>query len=321
MTKKELTATVLALLACIIWSGNFVIARGVHEWIPPIGLAFWRWIIAFICILPFSYPNVRKEWSIIIEHWKYLFAMGAFGVATFNTLVYLAAHHTSTHHIALISAIAPIGTLLLVGIFGIERLSIFKAIGAACAFLGAVTVITHGNINTIIDQKWNIGDLLLILSTFIWASWSVGLRLKPKTLSIRAFLTVCMAIGGVCLMPFYIWETIYITPVPFTLKAWSIYLYVGIAASMIAWFFWQYSVETIGPVKTSLIYYSMPIFSGVLAIILLDEPLALYHILGFFLVLIGIIVSNLRKLGVINWFVKKNEALLKHKLNHHQIKD
>lgn len=299
MKKNEVIAILLAFSACIIWSGNFVIARGVSDWIAPMTLAFWRWFIAFIVIFPFGFSQIRKELPIIRNNWKYLLIMGVLGVGVYNTLIYYAGHYTSTYHIALISATAPIGTLLLAGIFGIERLSRYKVLGAISAFAGALTVVTEGHIGSIFNQTWNTGDIILIFSTLIWASWSVAITLKPKGLSTRSFLTVIIGIGTLFLTPFYIRDIYYIGPGPFTVEAFSIYLYIGVMASVIAWFFWQHSVETVGSVKTSLIYYSMPIFSGFLAILILDEKQEAYHIYGFILVFAGIIISNLRKMGLI----------------------
>jgi len=296
MHKRELIAVAFALMACLIWSGNFIIARGVHEWIPPITLAFWRWFIAFFVTLFFSYKIIKKEWSIICLHWKYLVIMGAFGVSTFNTLIYISAHYTTTHNIALISSTSPVITLLIAGIMRIERLSYYKIIGAICALSGALVVITHGNIYSLFLQEWNKGDLILVACSLIWATWNIAIRLKPEGLSIRSFLTMLMGIGSLALLPFYIWEANYIAPTPFTLQSWTIYLYISILASVIAWFLWQHSIETIGPVRTSLLYYSIPIFSAILAISILDEPLKIYHIIGFILVFSGVVISNLRKL-------------------------
>jgi drug/metabolite transporter (DMT)-like permease len=246
--------------------GGQLCARGVHDWIPPITLAFWRWAVAFAFLLPISYPTIHKEWPIIIKHWKYLVTMSAFGVTTFNTLVYFAAHHTSAQHIALISATAPVGTLLLAGLFKIERLSRYKLGGAICAFSGALVVISNGSLSSLFSQSLNFGDKLLLVSALIWASWGVALIFKPKALSTRSFLITLSGIGTLFLTPLYIWETIYVALTPFSFDAWAAYIYLGIGSSVFAWGLWQYSVETIGAIKTSLLYYSLPLFNAVLAI-------------------------------------------------------
>ena len=55
----------LAVLATLIWSGNFVVARAVNKSIPPIALNFYRWLIASVLILPFAWHQLRKAWPLI----------------------------------------------------------------------------------------------------------------------------------------------------------------------------------------------------------------------------------------------------------------
>ncbi|HCR86333.1 MAG TPA: hypothetical protein DIV86_06610 [Alphaproteobacteria bacterium] len=56
---------------------------------------------------------------------------------------------------------------------------------------------------------------------------------------------------------------------------------------------WQESIKRIGAVKTSLVYYTMPIFTSIMSVIFLSEPIQIYHIIGFCFILLGIIASNI----------------------------
>lgn len=299
MQKREIIAFALALAACLLWSGNFVTARGVHEWIPPLSLAFWRWTVASVVILPFAWPHLIRQWPLVRRHWRFLLVMGAASVAAYNTLIYFAAHHTGSHNIALISSTAPIWTLFLAGVIGTERLSRYKAGGAALAFIGALVIITRGAPQQVWHMTWNAGDLMLLLAAWIWAAYCVLLHYKPKTMHQLTFLAAIFIIGVLCLLPFYALDVADGQVTPFTPEAWAAYLYVGIAASVLAWFAWNHAVQEIGPVKAGLVYYMIPVFSGVLAVLFLGEPPALYHFAGFVLIFSGIVISNLRKLGLV----------------------
>lgn len=292
----NLFAISIALAACFIWAGNFVIARGVNELIPPISLAFWRWVVAFFALLPFAYAPLKREWHLVLKYWKFTIIMGVVGIAGFNTLVYIAAHYTTAHHIALISSTAPIGTLLIAGVVGIEMLSCNKILGAASALIGALVILSHGELGTITNFVWNKGDLILILTASIWAAWGAAIHYKPKEMSARVFLISQIFVGVVFLIPFYLWENYAVAPAVFTFQAWITYLYIGIGASVIGWLAWQESVRIIGPVKTSLVYYTIPAFSSILAVLTLDESFQLYHFVGFVFIVIGILVSNINKL-------------------------
>ena len=148
--RNQTIAIALSLLACVLWSGNFFIARGVHEWIPPVTLAFWRWVVAFAVICPLGLPHVLRQWPLIRQHLPFLIGMGVLSVGLYNTLIYIAGHYTNAHNIALIACTAPIWTLFLAGLFGVERLSRFKLGGAICAFIGALVVIRF--LRSIVDR-------------------------------------------------------------------------------------------------------------------------------------------------------------------------
>ena len=261
-SNPKLFAILIAFLACAIWAGNFAIARGFNDSVPPIAMAFWRWVVAFFFLLPFTYK----------------------------------AHYTTTHHIALISSTAPIGILLIAGILGFDKFTKNKVIGAISALIGALIVISHGKVLYIFELSWNKGDLILLLTASIWASWGAALHFKPKAMSSRVFLLSQMFFGVLAIFPFFIWEHYNVAQVDHNVKSWIVFLYIGIGASVVAWLAWQKSVEIIGAVKTGIVYYSIPVFSSLLAVIFLSEPLKLYHFIGFIFIFLGILISNKEKI-------------------------
>jgi len=84
----------LATVAVTIWAGNFVIARGVNKQIPPITLAFCRWSLATLLMLPIAFNTLKNEWHILNKHKAYLFWVSLSGIAIFNTCLYISGHYT-----------------------------------------------------------------------------------------------------------------------------------------------------------------------------------------------------------------------------------
>src|SRR5689334_11848424 len=95
----------LAVLATLIWSANFVIARGVSKQIPPISLAFYRWILASIIISPFAFKKFKAEWPVVRRSFGYLFWTALTGVTMFNTFVYIGGHYTTAINLTLIGTV------------------------------------------------------------------------------------------------------------------------------------------------------------------------------------------------------------------------
>ena len=130
--KNIYTGISLAALAALIWSGNFIVARGVYKEIPPISLAFYRWLFASIILFPFAYKQFKNDWKIIKQSWHYLFWVSLTGIALFNTFVYVGGHYTSAINLALIGTTSsPIMANILARIFLKEKIGWFKIIGIA----------------------------------------------------------------------------------------------------------------------------------------------------------------------------------------------
>ena len=69
---RTLLPYILLTLTMLFWSGNWVIGRAVHETIPPVGLNFWRWVVAVSVLTPFGWQAMRGKWHIARRHWRLL---------------------------------------------------------------------------------------------------------------------------------------------------------------------------------------------------------------------------------------------------------
>src|SRR6185503_11405819 len=113
-TKQLYIGIGLAVLATIIWSGNFIIARAVAGKIPPISLAFYRWATASLIMLPLAYKKFNEEKQVVLQNKKYIFWISLSGITLFNTLVYYAGHYTPAINLALIGTTSsPVFSIVL----------------------------------------------------------------------------------------------------------------------------------------------------------------------------------------------------------------
>ena len=65
-------AVLLPLLSVFIWSLNIAVTRYVTEYISPVSISFYRWLVAFIMLTPFMLPQLYKNRALIQQHWKQL---------------------------------------------------------------------------------------------------------------------------------------------------------------------------------------------------------------------------------------------------------
>ena len=141
----------LAVLAVIIWSGNFIIARGVIKQIPPVSLAFYRWLSASIIIFPFARKQFAPEWKIVKRSWHYMFWASLTGIALFNTFVYIGAHYTSAINLALIgTTTSPIIAIILAKIFLKEKIGWLKMAGMVLCISGVIFLLSRGSLQNLV---------------------------------------------------------------------------------------------------------------------------------------------------------------------------
>ena len=62
-TAGHLTLRTAGLLVIppVLWAGNAVVGRLVNESIPPLTLNFFRWLLAFVFLLPLAWPVLRAS--------------------------------------------------------------------------------------------------------------------------------------------------------------------------------------------------------------------------------------------------------------------
>lgn len=281
-----------AVAATAIWSGNFIIARGLNESIPPVSLAFWRWVVAVIVFLPFALKPLIIEWDIIKKNIPYLSVTSLLGITIFNTLIYFAGHSTTAVNLSLISITFPVFIVVLSRIFYGELITANKAIGIILVAAGVVFLITRGSLSRLLDISFAIGDIWMLTAAIIFAVYSLLLKRRPEQLSIWAFQLSTFILGLIFLLPFFIWEYATVPAVELDEKTIYAILYVGIFASLSAFILWNKAIVVIGPSKAGMVYYTLPLFSGFLAYLFLQEEIGMVHFYSALLIVSGILTAN-----------------------------
>lgn len=290
--RQMLFGYLFALGATAIWSGNFIVARGLSDVVPPVSLAFWRWVVAVIVFLPFALRPLIAEQQQLLNNIRYLSITALLGVTVFNTLIYIASHTTSALNLSLIAITFPIFIIILSRILYGEMITVYKILGILLVASGVILLITKGNLLVLSNITFAIGDFWMLVASAIFAIYSILIRQKPKELSIWAFQLSTFSLGLLFLFPFFIWELSTVPPGTYETTTILSIMYVGIFASLIAFILWNKAIITIGPSKSGLIYYTLPLFSGLLAYFFLDEGIGMVHLFSALLIVAGIFTAN-----------------------------
>ena len=289
---NQTKGVLFALTATLLWSVNMVIASGIKGHIPAVGLAFWRWTIASAAIAPFALRSTLKNKSVLLQNKGYLIVTAILGVTIFNTLIYFAGQTTSAVNLSLIAISIPIFIVAISRIVFKEKVSAIKMAGIATIISGVLVLITKGSIKSVLEINFTFGDLLMLLACFFFACYTILVRLKPKEIPSKVFLFALFSTGTILLLPFYIWERLYYNQVTFDSTTIYATTYVGICASLISYYLWNEAIRLIGTNKTALIYYLIPVFSGILAYFFLNQAIVLTQIISMGIIVTGLLLTN-----------------------------
>ncbi|PWT70727.1 MAG: EamA/RhaT family transporter [Bacteroidetes bacterium] len=294
-TKKEFYIGVaLAVVTALIWSGNYVVARGIYKQLPPVSLAFHRWLLASICIAPLAWRKFLQERKPIWQNKSYLIWTAICGITIFNTFIYIAGHFTSAINLALIGTTsAPVFAAFLAVIFLKERMSSLRITGMAICILGILYLLSAGSWEKLTKFHFGKGDLLILISAFSFAIYNTLVRKKPSSISPIVFLFVVFSIGTFFLFPFYIYEWYHQPRVQWNLNIILIIIYLGIGNSIIAFFCWNASIARLGASGTALFANLIPVFSTIEAVLFLGEEFSMVHLVSGVLVISGLVIANL----------------------------
>lgn len=280
------------ICAALFWSGNFIVGRALKGSVDPVPLNFWRWTVALVLLLPSSYAGLLRHRAIIRSHWKLIAALGFTGIAAFHTCVYQALTQTTAINALIILSTSPMVIVLLSWAFFREGIRAAQGLGLLVSFLGALVLISRGDVNALYHFEFNRGDLWMGVAVPLWAAYSILLRKAPRELPQLLTLTSSVVAGVIFMVPalgvsLYLGQRMPVTPVNVMAL-----LYISIFASVLAFFCWNRGVASIGPVRAGIYIHFMPLFGAVLSIWFLNEGIALYHLAGALLVGIGIVLTN-----------------------------
>lgn len=288
----------LLTLTALFWSGNMVLGRGIRADVPPIALAFWRWVIALALIAPLALPHLKEQWPLLKKGWKPVLLLGILGVGCYNTFAYVALQYTAATNAVLLNSFIPIVTIALSWLFLGKRLKPIEAVGVAISFLGATTIIARGDLAVLLGLSLNLGDVWMLGAVLTWAIYTVGLQWRPAGVHPMLMLGALTLVGVLALTPIYAHELgAFGGPARHINLHWGSLAgiaYVGVLPSFVGYIFYNRGVAEVGANKASLFIHLMPVFGTLLSALFLGELPHLYHFVGIGLIFSGIYLTMAR---------------------------
>lgn len=288
----------LLTLAPLLWAGNAIVGRLVHEMVPPITLNFLRWGIAFLILLPLAGPVFQRS-SGLWRHWRRYALLGLLGIGLYNALQYLALQSSTPINVTLVAAGMPVWMMLTGWLFFSAKVSRQQMMGAALSIAGVLLVLARGDFQHLLELRLVAGDIFMIFATIAWSvySWLLTRPIEPAAIRSHwaSFLLAQVGFG-------VIWSGVFAAGEWAVTDAhiqWSWTLaaalaYVAVGPAVIAFRCWGAGVQRAGPSVAAFFSNLTPLFAALMSSAFLGEAPHLYHGAAFLLIVGGIVVSSRR---------------------------
>ncbi|MDH3235347.1 MAG: DMT family transporter [Alphaproteobacteria bacterium] len=293
LNRTVLLAFALAVLAMAMWSGNWVVVRAARTDIPPLGLNFWRWVVATLVLAPFAGAAAWRDWPAARRHWRVMLGLGATGAASFHSMINIGLRATEVINALLLNLVLPVIIIVMAWAVFRDTISRRQMLGIAISLVGGVVLVSRGEIAALARLQFNTGDLWVLCALVVWGVYSVLLKRRPVEIGGLSLLFYMSVVGVALMAPAYAWETLAAgRPVSLNPSTAASIAYTGVVASVLAFLCYNAALAWIGPNATSFFLLLMPVFGSALAIIFLGETLHLYHLVAFATVFVGILLAT-----------------------------
>lgn len=286
----------LLVVPPLMWAGNAVVGRLVHELVPPMTLNLLRWALAFLILLPLAWRALRWQ-SPVWAHWQRFSVLGLLGIGCYNSLQYLALQTSTPLNVTLVASSVPIWMLVVGALFFGQRIGRLQLAGAVLSVIGVLVVLSRGQPAQLLDVQLVPGDFYVLLATLAWAFYSWILSRTTGPADVRsdwaAFLIAQIAFG-------LVWSSL------FAAGEWAVtdahlvwgwplaaaLVFVALGPAVLAYRCWGMGVQRVGPALAGFFTNLTPLFAALMSAAFLGELPHAYHALSFALIVGGIVLSS-----------------------------
>ena len=285
------SAPALLILVNLFWAGNIVVGRAVAGQVPPVALAYWRWTGAFLLALGIAWPHLKRDWPVLLRHWRMMLLLALTGFATYNTMSYIGLQYTSALNALLLQSVMPVLVLLWAFALLGERPSGWQTLGVAISLAGVAVIASGGSLETLLHLSFNRGDTWILVALALNAVYGPLLRYRPQVHPM-SFIVAAMGLASLMMLPFYVFEAIGGAVIRGGWPSYAAMAYAAVLPSFVAYFFYTRSIELVGAARAGQSAHLMPVFGSVLAVLFLGERFHVHHAGGILLIGIGILLAS-----------------------------
>ena len=283
------------IMVAALWGGTFIAGRILAQSLPLMTAAFGRFLVASILLVIIAVKMEGKLPRLNRKQILLTAVLGFIGIFLYNICFFGALARVPAGRTSLFVSLTPIVTAVLAGLIFSERLGACRWVGIVVALLGAIVVITRGDLIggiTDISQSLGLGELMMLGAVLSWASYTLISRKALETLSPIVATTYGTLWGFAFLSIGAVGELKEIDWMLLDWSVWSSVFYLGAFGTVLAFIWYYQGIQMVGPSRTAIFTNLVPAFGVLFSAVLLGEPILISMVVGGLIAVLGVSLVN-----------------------------
>ena len=293
---KHTKIYILMVLAAVCWSGAFIAGKYAVPYIPTCSLTFGRFLLATL-VLSIVRGTIEKKSEQPAYRFdkkdlpKFLFT-GIIGMVGYHIFFFQSLNYTTAINSSMIGATNPVVTAVMAVFVLKQKMPLKQVAGIVLSLFGVLLTITAGDLSLLLSFELNRGDLLMCVAVLFWAAYGVYSKKACAHISPVAITYYSFLVCTIALIPAVLWEKPwdFLPQVP--VSAYLAVAFMAVFSSCFAYLVQQMAIQEIGPARTSIFINLVPVFSAVLAVLILHEELQPIKILTTIIIIAGVCICQ-----------------------------
>jgi drug/metabolite transporter (DMT)-like permease len=284
----EWLGVLLATVSSSLGGTAAAVTRYLVTGADPITLAMLRWGIGFLCVLPAALM-LGVKWPPQRD-WPAVAGLGVCFFGLFFVLYNIAMAYTTAARASLALSTLPLQTMVAGALLGVEPMTARKSAGVGIAVLGVFAALAAG-LSAAPPGAWR-GELIMTGAVLCMAFYNVWSRPFMQRSSALGFLTVGMGAGAAVLVLIAALTGRVAVMGGFGAPQWIAAGYLGVAGGALAFILWVMALQRASPTRVANTMTLNPLAAGLLATMLVAEPITPNLIVGLVAVFAGIWIAT-----------------------------
>ena len=300
-TKQSIIGIFALIFAMFIWASSFIALKTAISDLEPYTVIFLRMFTASFCFIYFIKDFIKYDFSK--RDIKYIVLLAFFEPCLYFIFEAKAIQLTSASQVGVITSLMPVITAMAEGYFLKEIITKQLIFGSIIALIGAVWLSLQA-VSSVSAPNPLLGNFYELLAMICAAGYTIVARYLSEKYSALFITAIQVFIGAIFFFPFFLYE--YNTSdLNFTSNAIFCVLYLGIFVTLGGYGLYNYSLTKIEASKAAIFIYLIPVFTIILAYLILDEKLTFIGFLACSTILIGVFISETPLKKIVKFIKRK----------------